>query len=1120
MRCRWSPLVALLLLLLLAGPARGAVIGFDTAPAVPGQSANTIYGSSPGVVFAPPGATVPGGGTSCGTVVTASPLASSSPNGATVACGGGEFPPPPLVHAVFTTKTYRQVSLSVGTTQARTFQLFGYDGAGLVSAQSAPTAVAAGGRATIAISAGDPEIAAIVLRTIAGPPGGGVVIDDLDIPDPPTPGAPNFQIALVDPSAVTLVQGTTRTADVALYRINGSAGAATWSVTGLPAGVTASTEPSVNGRLVRLTASPTAQVQPDAYTLTVTATPTSAATGPAPRSATLRVFVSSAVTLSSRGVSTAEVPSCAGLLLDYLVAPTAGPARWRVTDLPEGVTAQIDGVAVASAPVRADGAGHTVRLTFRSTRALPAARAVRVAIEGTPTVFGAGIDLGLVSGGLGATVSPARGRPPEALTPGTRVTLTGSGLCAPEGARLRFGNDKALAPYTMSADGRRITAEVPRLATTGRIGIVPDPALPAVRLEGPEFRVEGFRERWGFAFRNYTPNITWANMQAAFGTAQTNVSVDPCPFVRCPIVTPVPDPWALVLWGIAEASIGGGSGGVCYGISRTVEQMRAGRLGLGGFPPAGAASPFALNGPGGASGELTETLNANQLAVLSSENLGFYARAAFGNAVGATPASLRAQIEAGLRSGRYPAISLREGGSVDQLHVVLAYDVTQVGADPNEFHVWVYDSNVPFTTGRALRDGSTTDELSTDGAQHEFRMQASRVHVRADGSWRLESSGMSAGRGSLGNVVVFPDIQSPARPTMPGPKDAIQQPFLHLLNMTSAGGARSLQDGGGWRVTQVTSGARRLFSDEGVINTDPATSLPGAPWVPATGRPTAIHGVVLARADAPFTVHAVGRGGPLRSQALIGPGMAARVTFAPAAGGSDAVGLDPRAGAVEVAPDGPARPAEASVTVRGPGGATVSAAASARAGDAGLRLAVAPRSGRVSVRTDTAGPVRVRLSRVGRSGATAAEVRLRLARGEALLLPPAAWARLGTGSVPYATSRGRRGSLRARRLVTATPAIRVQSVQVQRRAVRVRVRVGNARGGATRVTATLRRGNRVLVTRVATLPPGVRARTFTWSMPRPARGRVRLVVGVGRLENSRGVPVLGARVVTRDIVVR
>lgn len=1098
--------------LIWAGPAMAdTVIGFDEPGLSPDQVLNSRYAASPGVLFAPGGTPERLSGfvtTSCGVRVTPWQFASSGSTVARLDCGGNELGHPvPRLYAAFTTATYQSLSIDVGAREAgHRMRLIAFDGAGQVLAQTPDTVIPDEAMTTLTVTAGVPEIASFLLTDTSGITSGQVYVDDLTLPDPPFPGEKSFALTLRDAPDSQIVQGLTGgDQELVLYRVNGSLGQVTYAVTGLPSGVTWSAVPSVNGATLRFTASSVAPATPAPATVTVTATPRDAGTGTQPRSATLTLEVRAAVDVARDRKADVTVPSCGPVGLTYRAYPHAGRPVWSVTGLPDGVSATIDGQPPGSAPVTADGALHAASLVLRTTKPLAGPVTADVALVGSGPYRGV-LGLPLVPGTLNGTMTPSSGRPREGLQPGTRVTITGRGLCAPAGAVMRFGNDAALAPLTAAPDGTSVSAEVPRLATSGPVGIVPDPANPGSRVEGPAFRVEGFRETWGMPFANYTPRITFSNMEDAFGKRATHISANPCGIVGedCSFATPFPDPWALALWGIAQATIGGaisGNGGACYGISRTVDQFRYDQLPEERFPPGSATRPSGLVGAAGPSGKLIDHINAQQLGVLSSEALSWYAAHAIQNRVSNDPEKLRREVEAELRAGRFPAVSLRNGGEIAQLHVVLAYDVTTNPDDPFAFDIWVYDSNMPYVSGEG------TDST---GAMHRTRMEASRIRVDRDGSWTMDSSGYSAGSDSLGNIVVFPDPTRPPQPSMPSITGTGSQVWLYLTHTGSVAA-------GPGNLTQITSGNRTLRGSDGRPNTDPATALQGAPWTPPTGAAAGTDGAVLLGdgGGAGYTVTTSGAGAAT-TQTLIGPGVMAQVSGTAPAGAADAVRFHPRDGSVTADPAGAPRALDTRVMVRAPDGATLSAALEGRSG--GATVGIDRRSGAVTVGTDTAGAVTLRLGAIGRGPApVAVSTRLVLAAHDSVAIGGAAWRRLRTGRVPF-TVDGPRGPRHGVLTVRAMPAsrARISAVSVTRgRRPVARVTVRAPKTTAVQVTLGVKAGRRLVAqTTFPSIAPGA-TRRLQW---RPAalgvRGRRLVVVATG-LDTRSGIPAASVATVTR-----
>lgn len=1112
-------MVAALALLAVTTSASAAEIDFDGPPAVVGQAPGVAYATSPGVLFSPPGVLVPGPGGGqepCGGVVEATPLAASGPNAFVFrggqsnqsACGGGEFPLQLQTLFTFTTQTYQQVAMTVASPEARTVQMVGFDPDGDISAQTAQVTLTPGVTRRLTMSTGDAGIATVVLKTVSTTLGGSVAVDDIDLPDPPVAGPPAFLLTRLQSTDLVVNQGEQGSTEVALFRLNGSNGAVDYSFSG-PPGVTFSSRPSVNGRIVDVLVATNAPAQALAP-VTVTARPANAGAGTAASSVTFGLTIVPAIRISTNGLRSLRAPTCDPLRLGYSVRPSVGASRWRLNGLPAGVSAQIDGVDIASAPVITDGAFHEVTLTLGATTTFTP-RDVDLEIVDQLNRFSGALGLAVQGLTFNAAADPTVTRPPEAMQPGTTVTLRARDLCVPAGAKARVGNDKAVTDIQRGPEADTLRIEVPPLATTGTIDLLPDPANPAFKVPGPRITVRGFRETTGFGFKNDQPTLTWKNMEDAYGDKATHITVDACTvFGDCEIVTPIPDPFALVLLGIAKVTIGGEHGGVCYGITRTGLQFRNGIRSRAGFSPAGAADNFQLDRPGAAQGRLVDVINPNQLFVLSREMLANFLAQSLQND-NTESLNLRLRIERALRSGRYPGILMRGSGVFEDLlslHVVTAYNVTDASDDPGDFYVWVYDSNMPFAQGQPFRDtpaGMTNlpNELNPNGVDHETRTLASRIRIRPDGRFQMPSTGsMQAGADSLGNIVILDDPTTPAQPRLPTAGDVASDTFTLLTGIGSAVDGTAGPVDTGWTVSQVESGGKRLYDDEGGLNGDRRTRLAGAPWVPPVGDDTDIGGVVV-DASGPIRVSADGNGGAA-SQVVVGPGFVGSVRTSSVKGATDEVTAGP-GGLIGVDPAGSgARAATASVMVAGAGGARLAAEVTTRAGATGLKVALAP-SGQLTV-SGASGAVRLTLSRLAKDGSATLTATTVAGRTGRVTIPAASFRGLRSGKIRF-TAGGRTRVVRGR-IARGTVGVRVTSATPRGRTIAVKTRIRTRPTGATQVTVSLKRGGRTLATKTRTLPGGATTATLSWSLRRPSGAGVRVVASASRIDLAGGVPVL------------
>jgi hypothetical protein len=198
--------------------------------------------------------------------------------------------------------TATSVSVYVGELsgggRSTSLQLTAYDSANAVLAQSAVVTVTPGaGFATkLQVDSATP-ISYFVLYDTVGQTDSGlpVAMDDLTIVTPNAPQPPDFTLGSV-PGVLDVLQGQSLGGPVSINRINGSTGDVTFSVSGLPTGMTGSFSPNpVTGTntatTLTVTAAQGAAASTNYSTATITATP-AASSGPTPRSATTLTRIS------------------------------------------------------------------------------------------------------------------------------------------------------------------------------------------------------------------------------------------------------------------------------------------------------------------------------------------------------------------------------------------------------------------------------------------------------------------------------------------------------------------------------------------------------------------------------------------------------------------------------------------------------------------------------------------------------------------------------------------------------------------------------------------------------------------------------------------------------------
>ncbi|HET6509146.1 MAG TPA: hypothetical protein VFG42_20290 [Baekduia sp.] len=577
-------------------------------------------------------------------------------------------------------------------------------------------------------------------------------IDNFTFDNPPPPVTPDPPSISVGITGLTgnghLIRGGSIDVTVRVLRQNGSTGAVNLAVSGLPSGVAGTFSPNpvtgsdfVTTATLHLTASATAALGNN-YTATVTATPTSTA-GSSPQTATFGFLVTEPFHLVLLN-TVPDVGTC---------APSSFPMR---VDVEPGFTSPIHLSVSSSTP--------TVKAAFASDTYTPGSSAAPTsialtkgdsatgAIDGTLRVTaGSGSVSQTLTGRFrritttigGATIGDS-GTPagvvdaPRMGRLGSLVRLSGTELCA--GQTVFFGGgDSVGAPVTgVSGDHTVGYVRVPFTATSG----VPRLTSPDGDRTGPAMNVITFRDTFGFSFANFkSAGPAWEDLAALYGSNQVYVRVNPCKaltfgFVSCGVRTPVPRPdVAIYLAGISDY----GENGNCYGLSLGAYRLWSGRRALSGFPPAGAPTPWLLDGPGGPSGGLRYYVRLMMIVQSSSEVLKMR-KATFGKD---DPASLNRRIAAMLAQGHPAMMSIRDK---DSGHAVVAYGLTPTG---DGYDIQVYNPNDP----------EMTDEYAGT-ATHDDRLGHSVIHVHNNGRWDFDELKYHEGMGRIGayDITAIPDV--------------------------------------------------------------------------------------------------------------------------------------------------------------------------------------------------------------------------------------------------------------------------------------------------------------------------------------------------------------------------
>jgi len=651
--------------------------------------------------------------------------------------------------------------------QAVSAQLTAYRANNSVAGVSPAVPITASGfTSQVRVTSAAPDIAYFFL-SVTGPGAAGSTLgfDDLTLEFPDN-SLPDLSVSA--PAQInSLRQGSTLDIPIGLTRLNGSNGPAAMSVAGLPAGVTAQFLPNPvtgtgNSTTLRLTAADDVAPFELPVDLTVTADPQgNASVAPESRTATTSLVVRTNFDLSVVGGPLFRLGAC---------APTDVPIRVRRNiDFPgtvmlsatsSGATAQI----LPDTTIPPGGnliAERTLRL--QRTAALGSVRSVGLTAT-SPGYPSRNVQLQVADAVDSATVADTSGWAPRLRRPGDRIRVDGTGFCP--GTKVQVGNDRAEVPADVAADGRSLTFRIPRTATSGPVTIVPPAGLKYRSTNA--LTVRTVRNQDGFAFGNYSYGwLSYGELTDLVGQRDMFIEVNPCwPWADCSIPTGVPDPVAYLVWGVLNLALKA-SGGHCFGINRTVQELLAGKVRHSKFAP-GVTTNHDLPASSGPNAALGTWLDGRHAGQGTAEFL-----VAYLGRERDLPNQLSV-IRAELAAGRYPGVSLKNGLSG---HVVTVYDVE----DQPDGSVWVYvyDNNVPFV--------DSEDQSSGDHYYREIDRGIIRIDA-AKSRWEFPM-GDETWSGGGGDFFTVPLGIIPDDPSLPG-LNALQS----ITIFGSPAGAATLSD--------------------------------------------------------------------------------------------------------------------------------------------------------------------------------------------------------------------------------------------------------------------------------------------------------------------------------------
>ncbi len=823
-----------------------------------------------------------------------------------------------------------------------------------------------------------------------------IVIDDLTF-DNPSGVPPSFNIQ-PSSSFVQVRQGFSTDDVAAIQRHNGSTGDVVFSSSGLPAGVHASFNPNpASGSSTTMTVS----ADPDAPlpvpgpfpTFSIKGEPSSASVGGTASNKTITVVVQSNFTVAT--AANEPLPPCTTDKLPVTVAYTpgfTGDVTLTASGVPSDDQASFDPSTVKLPTDGTYVARSTLTLTSKTDFSGPASTMNVIGTSGQFTSQSGDVSVTRVSPSI-TSVSPSVGKTPQSLQGGSEIIVTGKGLC-PGMQHLAFGNQQAeLTPIPVSPGGTQLQAIVPRLATTGSIyafpvgGTIHSPGTAV----SPTFRVDDYRDTNGFSFTNsdqFQSNVggySFSDVSDVFGYDQTHLGINPCwPWSDCSVTTPVPDPFALLFWGVVNDV--GGQNGQCFGFSLGTQRLLHGDQSYSAFPAQDPAvnSVWNLKGPesaGGPSSTVSHFIHLTHMEQFSSEALHDWLTQATENAITGDQNSIINQVDAALNANDHPLIELRNGTDG---HVVVAYDVED--GNNGDKLIDVYNPNQNYTT----------DEESSSGLTHQEVLTSSQITVHPDGHWEFPgfSPAWHAGPGSL---VVVPYGTVPVHPTLP----------------TTISGLFDLIFGSA-QASQVTDAAgHTLLNPDGSLNTDSKTGIPSATQfadLAGTNKPGS--DIFLFGKTGTYKQTIVGTSSGQYTNALFGSGLGVAIKAGSAKGTVDDLTVDPQrssvgfgtaAGGSSGASASTTRPVRTALYVRAADGTkrTATVVTSLGAGRSDTMSFTGGGGGLALQHTGPAATYSLALSWAGQNAAPQTFITppMTVASGDKASFTPQDWSKLGAGSL-------------------------------------------------------------------------------------------------------------------------
>jgi uncharacterized membrane protein len=410
------------------------------------------------------------------------------------------------------------VTVGIGVTATGGFQgsvTLAFSGlpAGVTAAFS-PTAIAAGGTATLKLTAAAAAASSSATVTLTGTSGSLTATLPLSLT---VSAVPAFSLS-ASPSPVALPAGTSASTPVSVAAISGFAGSVTLSVSGLPSGVTAAFTPTAVAAGVsstlKLTASASAAVSSAGLTV-------SGASGSLTATAPLSLNVTSApgFTVSATPTSLGLVKGASAIASVSVAATSgfAGNVTLAVSGLPAGVTAAFSPATVAP------GATSTLTLTASASAGVSSS-SISITGSSGSTTGTAPIGLSVTAAGFAISASPASVALAAGASATTSVNVTAKGAFTGTVtlgvSGLPVGVTAAFSPATVAMGGTatlKLTAAASAAASSGAFAVTGSSGS----VTGATPLNLGLTAAAGFTLAAASPALTLA----AGSSATTSISV-------------------------------------------------------------------------------------------------------------------------------------------------------------------------------------------------------------------------------------------------------------------------------------------------------------------------------------------------------------------------------------------------------------------------------------------------------------------------------------------------------------------------------------------------------------------------------------------------------------------